>query len=106
MYFAGDGMQQGSFGNGTQANKNTPVYTVDVLGLPLTAASLISSGHSLSCAVIGSSNLQCWGDCFHGKLAMTTQAKKMVTPSVSIAMTIAFTGWAGGDGGAAVTQRL
>jgi hypothetical protein len=52
-------MQQGSFGDGTQANKNTPVYTVGALGLPLTAASLISSGHLHSCAVIGSTNLQC-----------------------------------------------
>ena len=47
-------------------------------------AALISSGRQHSCAVIGSSKLQCWGDNTYGQLGDDTNTQRTHAAAVSL----------------------
>ena len=53
----------GQLGDGTTANRTTPVFVSDI-----STATSISTGYSHSCAVLSDSRVKCWGDNAYGQL--------------------------------------
>lgn len=69
---------RGQVGDGTSANKNTPV---DVTGLGSGVAA-IGIGGSHSCAVTGTGEVKCWGDNANGQLGDNTGGAKLMPVDV------------------------
>lgn len=68
----------GALGDGTTTNSSVPVAVQGLSG----SVSAVAGGYRHTCAAIGSSSVQCWGDGFYGQLGNGTN--KGVTTPVSV----------------------
>ncbi len=74
---------QGQLGDGTQAQRLTPVAVLESAGgPPLTGAQALALGNIHSCALLAGGEIRCWGNNDSGQLGDDTQTQRLTPVTV------------------------